>query len=182
METLAKRIVSRWVQRGFVDEAQAEWYTYGLLKRFTTLCTLTVVITLGSLHSNIFRSLLFAVVLMYLRTCTNGHHAKTYVQCLINSCIIEIICVILCNYLTPVLSIFLTLGSSIIIFRIAPLNNEQIHFSAEELAAVRIICHKRLAVLFILHMLLLPLLSVSAYCISLAMLTDALLLLLAKQE
>lgn len=181
MELLAKKIVSRWVQRGLVEKSQAEWYIYGLLKRLTTLCTLAAVITLGSFYSNILCSLLFAAALMYLRAYTNGHHAKSYVRCLINSCIIEIVCVLLCNYLIPILSFFLALVSAVVIFAVAPLNNEQIHFSHEELAAVRIICHKRLTILFILHIVLLPLFPTSAYCISLAMSADAFLLLIAKK-
>lgn len=180
MEMFAKRIVSYWVQIDLVEESQAEWYTYGLLKRVTTLCTFIVVISLGALHSNIWRALLFTSTLMYLRAATNGHHAKTYLRCLFNSCIIEIVCVLLCDYLIAILSIFLALVSAVIIFTIAPLNNEQIHFSDEELAAVRAICRKRLAISFILHLVLLPLYPVGAYCVSLAMSADAFLLLIAK--
>ncbi len=182
MEQLAKSIVSRWVQRGFVEESQAEWYIYGLLKRLTTLCTLSSIVVLGTLLSDLWRALLFAVALMYLRAYTNGHHAKTYLRCLVNSCIIEVLGVLLCSYLTPVLSFFLALVSALIVLMIAPLNNAQIHFSPEELIAVRSACHKRLAALFILHTVLLPLLPVSAYCISLAMAADAFLLLIAKRK
>lgn len=182
METLAKRIVSRWVQRGLIEESQAEWYVYALLERITTLCSFSAVVALGSLFSNVWHAFLFAVALMYLRAYTNGHHAKTYLGCLVNSCIIEILGVLLCTHLNSILSLFLSLISTIIIFSLAPLNNEQIHFSSEEFMAVRSVCHKRIVVLFILHIVLLLLLPVSAYCISLAMSADAFLLLIAKQK
>lgn len=182
METIAKKIVFHWVQRGLVEESQAEWYVYGLLERITTLCSFSVVVTLGSLVSTIWQALLFAAALMYLRAYTNGHHAKTYLSCLINSCIIELIGVFLCNYLTPIISLCLAIGSAITILIVAPINNEQIHFSAEELAAVRTACHKRLAMLFVLQIVLLPILPVSAYCVSLAMSADAFLLLIAKRK
>ena len=86
---------------------------------------------------------------MYLRAYTNGHHAKSYLSCLINSCVIELLGVFLCNYFTPVISLCLAIGSSITILLVAPINNEQIHFSEKELAAVRTVCHKRLAILFV---------------------------------
>ena len=182
MEALAKKIVSRWVKRGFVEESQEEWYVYVLLERITTVCTFSAVVALGSLFSNIGCAFLFAIVLMYLRAYTNGHHAKTYLSCLANSCMIEVLGVLLCNYLTAILSFFLVFVSALIILILAPLNNEQIHFSPEEFEAVRTVCHKRLAILFILHVVLLPLLPVSAYCISLAMSADAFLLLVARQK
>lgn len=153
MEVLAKKIVSQWVKQGLVEESQAEWYVYGLLERLTTLCTFCVVVTLGSLVSTIWQSILFAIALMYLRAYTNGHHAKSYLSCLINSCVIELLGVFLCNYFTPVISLCLAIGSSITILLVAPINNEQIHFSEKELAAVRTVCHKRLAILFVLHIL-----------------------------
>lgn len=155
---------------------------YVLLERITTLCTFSAVVALGALFSNIGCAFLFAIVLMYLRAYTNGHHAKTYLSCLVNSCIIEVLGVLLCNYLTPILSLFWALFSALIILILAPLNNEQIHFSPEEFEAVRTACHKRLAILFILHVVLLPLLPVSAYCISLAMSADAFLLLIARRK
>ena len=174
MEVLAKKIVSQWVKQGLVEESQAEWYVYGLLERLTTLCTFCVVVTLGSLVSTIWQSILFAIALMYLRAYTNGHHAKSYLSCLINSCVIELLGVFLCNYFTPVISLCLAIGSSITI--------EQIHFSEKELAAVRTVCHKRLAILFVLHIVLLLILPISAYCISLAMSADAFLLLITKRK
>ena len=58
MEVLAKKIVSQWVKQGLVEESQAEWYVYGLLERLTTLCTFCVVVTLGSLVSTIWQSIL----------------------------------------------------------------------------------------------------------------------------
>ena len=125
------------------------------------------------------QSILFAIALMYLRAYTNGHHAKSYLSCLINSCVIELLGVFLCNYFTPVISLCLAIGSSITILLVAPINNEQIHFSEKELAAVRTVCHKRLAILFVLHIVLLLILPISAYCISLAMSADAFLLLIA---
>ena len=64
MEVLAKKIVSQWVKQGLVEESQAEWYVYGLLERLTTLCTFCVVVTLGSLVSTIWQSILFAIALM----------------------------------------------------------------------------------------------------------------------
>ena len=181
MEVLAKKIVSQWVKQGLVEESQAEWYVYGLLERLTTLCTFCVVVTLGSLVSTIWQSILFAIALMYLRAYTNGHHAKSYLSCLINSCVIELLGVFLCNYFTPVISLCLAIGSSITILLVAPINNEQIHFSEKELAAVRTVCHKRLAILFVLHIVLLLILPISAYCISLAMSADAFLLLITKR-
>lgn len=182
MEALAKKIVFRWVQRGYIEEPQAEWYAYGLLERITTLCTFSVVVVLGSFVSTIWQAILFAIALMYLRAYTNGHHAKTYLSCLINSCIIELICVYLSNCLTPIVSICLAIGSAIAVLKVAPINNEQIHFSPEEFAAVRTVCHKRLAVLFIIHIVLLPILPVGAYCVSLAMSADAFLLLIATRK
>ena len=121
-------------------------------------------------------------LLLYLRAYTTGHHAKSYLSCLINSCVIELLGVFLCNYFTPVISLCLAIGSSITILLVAPINNEQIHFSEKELAAVRTVCHKRLAILFVLHIVLLLILPISAYCISLAMYADAFLLLIAKRK
>lgn len=182
METLAKRIVHHWIQRGLVEESYAEWYAYALLERLTTLCTFSVVVVLGAFVSNAWCAFLFATVLMYLRAYTNGHHAKTYLLCVINSCLIEILGVFLSKYLMPILSLLLAFGSAVIILIIAPINNDQIHYSAKEFAAVRTACHTRLTIVLVLHIVLLPFFPVCANCVSLAMSADAFLLLIAKRK
>lgn len=182
MEILAKKIVDRWVSQGLVDKSLAEWCAYGLLRRLTTVVTLSIVVILGALFSNLGRALLFSLSLMYLRAFTNGHHSKTYWGCLFNSCLIEILGVLICEYLKPIVSLILACGSAIIILKIAPLNNKQIHFSKEELSAVRAVCQKRLVIILALYVVLLWIVPVGAYCIALALGADAFLLMIAEKE
>lgn len=182
MEALTKQIVTHWVQRGFVDESQAEWCVYGLLCRITTVCTFCVVITVGTLVSDVRYALLFSLAFMYLRTYTNGHHAKTYVRCLINSIAIEVMAVTLAQYLSLSSSLPLAVVSSFVIFLKAPVNDANMHYTNEEIFAVRQKCRIRLYILLIFYFVTLLSVPFCSYCISLAFAADAILLLLARRE
>lgn len=180
MEQTAKRLVAHWVQKGILDESEAEWCVYGLLSRITTASTLSVVVILGAIVSNFLYALVFTTAFLFLRVRTNGHHAKTYLACLFHSILIEIGSLILVPFLRLPFALLLVGLSNLIIISLAPANNDSIHLTVEEVAALRPRILIRLATVDLTYILLLLIDSLFANCIVFALIADATLLALAS--
>lgn len=89
MHDLAMRLTQTCLSMGLIDESYAEWLTYSIEKRLTTLLTLFVLCLIGFFGFGWKLTLSFSVFFLLIRKYTNGYHAATYSQCLFLSILME---------------------------------------------------------------------------------------------
>lgn len=153
MNEIAKKLASICVKNELVDPEIFEWCVYSIEKRLVTFCTWSVLIAIGAHLFGFPCTLGFTLGFLALRCRTNGYHAKTYIGCLIGSILIE------CNSIFVVrnapmewLTLIIVL-SNLIILKVAPVNNKQIHLTASEMNAMKKDVHKILVGMDFLYFL-----------------------------
>lgn len=90
MHDLAMRLTQTCLSMGLIDESYAEWLTYSIEKRLTTLLTLFVLCLIGFFGFGWKLTLSFSVFFLLIRKYTNGYHAATYNKCLFLSLLMEV--------------------------------------------------------------------------------------------
>ena len=94
MERIEQRFARHLCQKGYITQEEIDWCAYSLQKRFLTLVTTIIVLILGLLVSNWWQAFLFVCGVAFLRTYTNGYHAKTFWGCLVLSCAVTVLCLL----------------------------------------------------------------------------------------
>ncbi len=168
MERMEQRFARHLCQKGYITQEEIDWCAYSLQKRFLTLVTTIIVLILGLLVSNWWQAFLFVCGVAFLRTYTNGYHAKTFWGCLVLSCAVTVLCLLAVPYVNTVIAAVLFLPSAGIIARFAPLNDSSIHLTKAEMGAMRKKVHLRLALLTCAFLLLLFINTQAAACLSLS--------------
>lgn len=173
MERIEQRLADHLCRKGYISEEEVDWCVYGLKKRFLTVVTAAILWVLGMLVSNWWQAVLFVCAVAFLRTYTNGYHAKTYRGCLALSCAVTVLSLLLVPYVNTALALVLFVPAAAVIARFSPLNDDQIHLTKEEVAAMRKKVCLRLTILCVLFLFLLWINTQAAACISLAVLVVA---------
>lgn len=139
MKDFAMRLTQKCVSMGLLDESYSEWFAYSIEKRATTLLTWLVQCLIGGFCFGWTLTISFSVFFLLIRKYTNGYHAATYNKCLFLSIVLEIVLLASISYIfcTGLALLFLTIASNIMILCIAPVNNENIHWSTDEFKAAK---------------------------------------------
>ncbi len=138
MHTITDRLVEMLHQRGLIDKADIPWVRYGIQKRLLTFVGIIPLLLLG-IHIAGFRNAVMFISSFYLlRPWCNGYHAKTPVSCLITSLLIEVAFLLGIRYiLTPHIAIIVNILSCIILLIYAPYNHPKMHYTQEEIVALK---------------------------------------------
>lgn len=138
MHDLAMRLTQTCLSMGLIDESYAEWLTYSIEKRLTTLLTLFVLCLIGFFGFGWKLTLSFSVFFLLIRKYTNGYHASTYNKCLFLSLLMEVfILAVISNIYHIEWSLPLIIAvSDVLIWYIAPVNTTGIHWSDCELRSM----------------------------------------------
>lgn len=156
MHNFSMLLTQTCLSRGLVDESYAEWLTYSIEKRLTTLSTLLLLCLIGFFGFGWKLTLSFSVFFLLIRKYTNGYHAATYNKCLLLSLLMEV-------FILAVVSNIYHIGwalpliiavSDVLIWYIAPVNTTGIHWSDRELKSVKTTVHWLLLLLNIFSILL----------------------------
>ena len=75
MHNFSMLLTQTCLSRGLVDESYAEWLTYSIEKRLTTLSTLFLLCLIGFFGFGWKSTLSFSVFFLLIRKYTNGYHA-----------------------------------------------------------------------------------------------------------
>lgn len=131
-----EQLVDCFVERGYVTEKQAPWLSYALKKHMSSLAATIPILILASLLSTPIAAWSFYFSFSWLRSRTNGIHAKTFLGCLAASLLSVIIFMgLLYQLLTDPVIVTLVLGSVVIIWFFAPFNHPNMHLTREETLA-----------------------------------------------
>lgn len=177
MEQIAKRLVNKWNEKGYIADDEKEWCLYGLLNRLTTIPTALVIFMLGSMISTWDNTLLFLFCVIILRRYSNGYHAKTFVVCFCMTTAITIVSLVAAEYLNEKLAVTLLLISAIIIAKYAPVNSGNLHLNDAEIKAMKHRNYINLLLLCMIEVVLFTIDRVKANCVVMAFAVVACLLL-----
>lgn len=139
MQKFLCKLAAHCTEAGIIEENEATWLIYGLEKRITTTITASVFMLIGATISNVWTTLSFLGGFYFLRTRTNGYHAKSFTGCLCISVVLEFAFLFLVlPMLTDLTAWSFNLLSFVIVFLFAPFNHPNIHLDSHEIAACRI--------------------------------------------
>ena len=114
------------------------WQKISLIeKKLVTFSTWVVLISIGTRLFGFRCTLCFTLGFLVLRRRTNGYHAKTYIKCLIVSLLIECGSIFVVQNISMERLVFIIIFSNLTIFKFAPVNNEQIHLTVDEMNAMK---------------------------------------------
>lgn len=140
MDTLCTRITNYCIRKGIIAEAESSWFQYGIEKRISSFCIGIPFFALACLLSQFDFAVGYFFSFFLLRRRTNGYHAKNAVTCLFASLSVETVAIILFQYLvrnSPVITISLHLLSALLVFKLAPYNDTNIHLTDREVRGCR---------------------------------------------
>ena len=184
MEKLVNEITEKLVACEVVDHCDAEWFSYAVQKKLISLISGAVFLVIGVMATELGTAAAYLGSFCFLRTRTNGYHAKTFILCLLHSLALELAMLYLLLPELNTLWVFaLNATCTVCVFLLAPVNDRSIHLNAAELKACKRSGRAR--------MLLLDALLIAAYLLSVDSIVNgltlgntmtALLLVIAKIE
>lgn len=128
-----EQLVEHCVKRGYVTEKQAPWLSYALKKHMSSLVATIPILILASLLTTPITAWSFYFSFSWLRSRTNGIHAKTFMGCMVASlfCVFVFMGLVY-QLLTVFLMQVLLLLSTVIIWFFAPFNHPNMHLTDKE--------------------------------------------------
>ena len=141
-------IVDSCVSKGYITHELAPWLHYGIERRILALVISAPMLLIGSVISSPEMSISFYISFYFLRSRTNGSHAKTPGRCLLLSIIGELIFLGLLSRVWNIsLAIILLMPSVVSIIFLAPFNHPNMNLSTDEISGCRKSARRRLVVL-----------------------------------
>ena len=174
MNRLTQKIVSYFLERGYITENQVEWCEYVVEQKLCAAFLLPIMIGMGCLIAPICQVIVLNIGVYYLRSKTNGYHSKSIWGCLVFSTSCEMAALkVLISSLVYFVILF-------IIFLLAPINNERIHYSENEMNQMKASIRIRLLVYSSIVAILYFIVPTISACLTMAMVVVAFLLVIAK--
>ena len=132
-------IVVNWMlQHDVIKKEQKELYNYALCSFFLLVLPYILAASIGFCLGSIKHGFILIFPFTILRKYSGGYHAKSFLTCIIESCILLFLCIVLSMYVQCdwKLAIAVVIASaSLIIF--SPLDNESRRLDAEEKIAYK---------------------------------------------
>lgn len=154
MQSLANKITDYCIRRNIIEEDARIWFQYGIEKRLSTIVVAIPFFMLALFLTNIVCAVTYYLSFYWLRTRTNGFHAKTVGCCFIVSLLAELIyCGILYRFLVHWEMLIYVSVSGVLIFVFAPFNHPNLNLSEKDIvfckkqSRFRIICLSTIALL-----------------------------------
>ena len=138
MNSLLDWFTNYCINNQLISEDNESWLRYGLEKR---LCTVIVFLPFAviAVHiSGFWTALFFIISFFYLRSQTNGYHAKTHLGCLLSSLLLELFFLM---FIAPILNfvwiLVLVTLSAVSVFVLAPYNHPLMNLNDHEYSACK---------------------------------------------
>lgn len=180
MQTAAKKITNYFLQIGLIEPYQSEWFSYILESRLITLFSLPILILFGCFIAPLKVVVTLNIGMLYLRPRINGFHSKTFLGCFIISIVLELSSLVLIDYFTNIITWITFVCSIFIISILGPFNNNQIHFTEEEMIIARNRMYVSLIIYCLIAIILLFTLPLLGRCLVMSLNVVAFLLVIAN--
>ena len=135
MDSLIKCFALKCIALNIIEPKSYEWLVYSMLKRLTTWVTWALLILVGGLFFGFVQTIVFGFCFLFLRACTNGFHATSYMRCLFLSLCMEICCLWFSNRFSLLATTIFLIISDLVVWFNSPSNNACIHLSIDEICA-----------------------------------------------
>lgn len=154
MKYFVDQLVNYCFKSDIISESQIPWFRYSIEKRLSSTICLIPFVILAVLMSNFWSAIWFIGGFCFLRSRINGYHAKTMKGCLLVSLGTEwLFMEVLYPMLTPVEATLLSFVCLGILVLAAPYNHPNMHYSTEEIYALKKCIQCRIIILSLLFLL-----------------------------
>lgn len=155
MSLFVEQIIGCCVKEQLISEDKIPWFRYSLEKRLYTFIGIIPFAILAVLISNIWCAICFLTVFFSLRSRINGYHADTLLGCFLMSLVIEIIfLIVFVILLTPVNCMVIVILCCCILFLFSPYNHSNMHYSIDEIIALKKSIRRRLVIILLLALIM----------------------------
>lgn len=148
LEQMVHRIALFLVRKDILDNEDILWGEYLMKKRILSIGISLILLLVGLKIAGLFESMIYTINFMLLRRRAGGYHAKSLLQCMILSVIVQIIVFGLIenirnsSLLFAVIEFWGVLGSTLIILLLYPRKYESYGMDWEEWTANKKIVRK----------------------------------------
>ena len=133
-----KCLTNYCLQHNIITEDDIPWFQYGIEKRISTIIVGIPVFILAVLLSNFLTAIAFYISFYFLRTRTNGYHAKTLLKCLLFSLLsLFLFMYAIYHFLDTNSAMYVSALCTVIIWILAPFNNPNMNYTNEEYEACK---------------------------------------------
>lgn len=138
MKDCIDKIVRYCCKNGYISENQVPWLRYSIEKRLSSIVGIIPFTFLAFLLSDFWCALYFILSFCFLRSKINGYHSKTLLGCLFVSLATELLFFIaFYPLLTPIIALVIWMVCIVILLLLAPYNHPNMHYSMEEVLALK---------------------------------------------
>lgn len=138
MQKLVNKVANYCVNKELIRAEDIPWFVYGLESRIATIIVGIPFLILAFAISTPTSAFFFFVSYFFVRRYIGGYHAKTVWGCIIFSLLAELVFLIgLPHLLNTQISLIILCISILIVYKLAPYNHPNIHFSSDEIVSCR---------------------------------------------
>lgn len=153
MEALASRITGFCIRNHLAEQDDEPWLRYGIEKRISTFINIIPFILLAVYLTNLPAALSFLFAFRALRKSSSGYHAKTALGCACSSLLFEMLFLGgLYQHLSSRSFFWVNLICGFIVLFLAPYNHPNMHFSKDEMLALKQRARRSVTVLILLSL------------------------------
>lgn len=175
MEHCIGSIVTWLIRHDAIAEADRELYEYAVYSLLITLSPLFIITVIGGFMGMVKESILLILPFMVIRKFSGGFHAKHGWTCLIGSCTVLFLCVILASHITcNVVLTVVALGAVTSLCILSPIDSDNRRLSEEEKRRYKKVTCITAVIFAILYVLLyLAKLDTYAVCVAVGLVLPA---------
>lgn len=138
MNSLLDWFTNYCLNNQLISEDKEAWFRYGLEKRVITLIILVPFTIIAVQISGFWTTLFFITSFYYLRSQTNGYHAKTHLGCFIGSILLELFFLLVIDPMLNEIRVLVLVSTDVIIvFALAPYNHPMMNLDEHEYIACK---------------------------------------------
>jgi len=156
MRDCIEQVVNYCCKKELIAENQIPWLRYSIEKRIFTILVLIPFAILAVLLTDFWGTTWFICSFFALRSRTNGYHSNSLLGCFFVSLASEILFLkVVFPITTPTNAITINLICYLILLLLAPYNHPSMHYSTDEILALKNAIRYRVIVLSVLMLFLL---------------------------
>lgn len=138
MKSLVDWFTNYCISNALISKDNEAWFRYGLEKRICTWVVLIPFIVIAVYLSGLWTAISYITSFFYLRSQTNGYHAKTHWGCFVGSILLELFFLMVIEPMLNTIFILVMVSiTALIVFLFAPFNHPMMNLDDQEYAACK---------------------------------------------
>lgn len=138
MNSLLDWFTNYCISNALISKDNEALFRYGLEKRLCTLVVLIPFAVIAIYLSGLWTAISYIISFFYLRSQTNGYHAKTHWGCFVGSLLLELLFLMVIKpMLNTIWVLVLVSLASLAVFLFAPYNHPMMNLDDQEYAACK---------------------------------------------